>query len=396
MSRIGFYAGLPFHRPILAPIRAAIHEHQTMLTSDRRGLVSFNPAVLVMADAVDLEWFRVHLPQAWLGSVRHGMIGKRAVARLPARDRARRFDFVAVGDRFSAARYARANAQPSEYWHTGYPQLDPLFRSDKPPDFQLDLSRPTVLYAPTWNLGLSSAPMLGRRLVDLVRESSGSKGPNLIIKPHPMIALRHPSWIGWWAEMERRYTRVRLVAEDDADVTAAMLAADVLISDASSVIFEFLALDRPIILLTNPRHRSDPAYDPEDIVWRWREVGEELNDIDSVPAAVASALADPSRNSGVRAAYADELFGDFRDGRNHVRVATMLSELASRTDRPRVVESVGRRPWRDLAALGRQVRVDLGRNPLASRTVLAWLERARLERRATSDARSAIAPSNNA
>ena len=34
--------------------------------------------------------------------------------------------------------------------------------------------------------------------------------------------------------------------------------ADVLVSDASSVIFEFLALDRPIVLVTNPLHTRRP------------------------------------------------------------------------------------------------------------------------------------------
>jgi hypothetical protein len=382
VSRIGFYAGLPFHEPILAPIRDAVTEHTTMLSADRRELATFDPTVLVMADAADLEWFRVHLPRAWLGSVRHGMIGKLGIARLPARDRARRFDFIAVGDRLSPLRYARAGAQPGAFWLTGYPQLDPLFRREAPPDFGLDRSRPTVLYAPTWNLGFSSAPMLGARLVDLVRGTASRRdSPNLIIKPHPMIALRRPSWLKAWADMERRYERVRLIAEPDADVTAAMLTADVLISDASSVIFEFLALDRPIILLTNPRHRFDPAYDPEDIVWRWRDVGDERTDVEQLPEAVAWALADPGRNARRRGVYAEELFGAFRDGLNHARVAGLLTELASSGPRPADEASAALSIWPRFAAFRRQFRVDLGRNRLVSSTVLARLESGRLQRR---------------
>jgi hypothetical protein len=49
-----------------------------------------------------------------------------------------------------------------------------------------------------------------------------------------------------------------------------------------------------------------------------------------------------------------------------------------------------------MAAHIHQIRVDLGRNPLASRTVLAWLESGRLQRRATAHARAVTASSNGA
>jgi hypothetical protein len=382
MSRIGFFAGLPFHRPILAPVRDAIAGHETLLGADRRAMVRFAPDVLVVADATDLEFFRRRLPRTWLGSVRHGMIGKRGFERLPPRAQARRFDFLCVGDGFSSDRYQRAGAEPGGYWLTGYPQLDPLFRHDPPPDLGLDPTLPTVLYAPTWNLGLSSAPLLGERLVELVR----GDGPrlNLIIKPHPAIAMRRPKWLRWWRGMARNDTGVRLIGEPDADVTAAMLAADLLISDASSVTYEFLALDRPIVLVTNPRHRHDPAYDPEDIVWRWRDLGDEVTDPARLATSVAAALADPGRHAAKRAAYADELFGAHRDGQNHVRIATRVAELASSGPRP--VDAFGatldRGRGAAFASWRRNARVRIGRSDHASRTVLAWMETARLDLRA--------------
>ena len=49
-----------------------------------------------------------------------------------------------------------------------------------------------------------------------------------------------------------------LVKDAHADVVPACSPGDVLVSDASSIIFEFLALDRPIVLVTNPRRRAGP------------------------------------------------------------------------------------------------------------------------------------------
>lgn len=382
MGRVGFFHALPFHRPILEPVRDALSGHETVLSADRDELVRFAPDVLVLADSADLEFFRLRLPRTWLGSVRHGMIGKRGPERLPKREEARRFDFLCVDEGFWPEQYKRADAEPGAYWFTGYPQLDPLFRRDPFPDSGLDPALPTVLYAPTWNLGLSSAPILGDRLLELVR----GDGPplNLIIKPHPAIAMRRPNWLRWWREIACSDARVRLIAEPDADVTGAMLGSDLMISDASSVIFEFLALDRPIVLVNNPRHVHDPAYDPNDIVWRWRDLADEVTDPALLAGAVAAALSDPSRHGAKRAAYADELFGAHRDGQNHLRVAHKLAELADRGPRPAdgFASSPARRPSALFASWRRDIRVRMSRNESTARTLLAWMETSRLYLRA--------------
>jgi len=239
-----------------------------------------------------------------------------------------------------------------------------------------------VLYAPTWNLGLSSAPILGDRLLDLVR----GDGPllNLIIKPHPAIAMRRPNWLRWWRAMAIDDARVRLIAQPDADVTAAMLGSDLMISDASSVIFEFLALDRPIVLVNNPRHVHDPAYDPRDIAWRWRDLADEVTDPTALAGVVAAAIADPGRHGAKRAAYADELFGSHRDGRNHLRVAVKLDKLADSGPRPAdaFARTPARRPSAQFASWRRDIRVRMARNEPTARTLLAWMETSRLYLRA--------------
>jgi hypothetical protein len=374
MSRIAFFAQLPFHAPILQPIHDALPAGvERILSADRRAVARFRPEVLAMASHAHLEYFRHHVPGAALVNVRHGLIGKRLIERLPGRRSARTFDAVCVGDGTAVATYEREGGRPGAFWPTGYPQLDPLFRRDPPPALGLDPARPTVLYAPTWNLGLTSAEILGERLVALIR--AGAPGANVVIKPHPVIGAWRPRWMARWERLAAE-PGVWLVRETDADVTRYMLAADLLVSDASSAVFEFLALDRPIVLVTNPRHRADPAFDPSDITWRWRDVGEEVDDVEALPRAVARALADSPVRRARRRQYAQALFGPLTDGRNHARVAERLVAEAARVAAagPPAVAAGGP----PLIWLWHDARIRLAMNPRVRRAVYAPLEPVRL------------------
>lgn len=352
MTRVAFYAHFRSYDPILRPIHEAVAAHvASLLTFNHREVVAFQPHVVVVAAHAHLEHFRYHLPRALIVNVGHGMVSKRQLHRLPRRSTARLFDYVSVGDPTVVATYERAQTPPLGFWETGYPQLDPLFRRDPPPPLPLDPSVPTVLYAPTWNLGLTSATMLGDRLVEMVR--LGAPGANIIIKPHPLIGDWRPRWMRCWRGLAARFPGVLLVSDTHADVTPYMLAADVLVSDASSAIFEFLVLDRPIVLVTNPRFRADPNYDPDDILWRWRDVGDEVHAVDGLPPAVERAVKTPAHGHERRAHYREILFGRFNDGRAYQRLADRILEVGADAARASAGTAVRRlslavRLWSDL------------------------------------------------
>jgi hypothetical protein len=376
--RVAFYAAFPFHAPILASVeRALAGRAETLLRGDRRALVAFRPHVLVMASFPSLEHFRHHLPATYIVNIRHGMIGKGGLRRLPRRASARRFDAVAVGDQDRRVDYERSGARPEAFWETGYPQLDPLFRRAPAPPLPLDPGRPALLYAPTWNLGLSSADMLGDRLINLIR--GRAPAVNVLIKPHPVIGDWRPRWMGRWRRMAAAHPNVHLVEDTHADVVPYLLAADVLLSDASSVIFEFLALDRPIILVSNPRRAADPAWRPADIVWQWRDLAHEIHDPDELPAAVEEALKDPDTRGARRAAYARRLFGPFTDGRNAERVAERILDAGARVARGEHAPAPPP-PW--LASGWHDLRVQVRDSTAVRRLVLGPLERVRLGLRA--------------
>jgi hypothetical protein len=384
--RVAFFAAFRFHAPILAPVRDALRDRAlTLLAEDRRAIVAFDPHVVVMASSAHLEYFRHRLPAAFIVNIRHGLIGKQGLRRLPGRPSARRFDAVCVGDELRRAHYERAGARPDRFWETGYPQIDPLFRQGPAPRLPVDPAQPTLLYAPTWNLGLTSAGMLGDRLVELVRGQAS--GVNIVIKPHPVIGDWRPRWMARWARLARAHPGVHLVTDTHADVVSYLLASDVLLSDASSVIFEFLALDRPIVLLTNPRHTADPAWLPDDIVWRWRDVGHEIHDVRELPGAVAQALRDPHARRARRQACARVLFGRFTDGRNAERAAGRILEAGARVARG---EHAPAPPPPRGAWLWHDVRTRLRQQPALRRSAFALFEGLRLELRARR--RTAAAP----
>jgi CDP-glycerol:poly(glycerophosphate) glycerophosphotransferase len=378
VNGVAFFARHRFHEPILSPVCDSVaHRLPAFMSSDRRELVMRTPRVLVLADHDFLEYFRLKLPRTMIGSVRHGLIWKRGLDLRPARASARRLDFLAVGDEVPMERYRHIGAEPQEAWRTGYPQLDPLFRRDPPPALELPPGRPTVLYAPTWNVGLGSASVLGARVADWIR--GPAREVNVIIKPHPNLGYRRPDLIRAWRRATAADPSVLLVEDAHADVTPYMLASDLLVSDASSAIFLFLALGRPMVLYTSPHARHDPAYQAEDIVWRWRDVGAEVLRPEDLAGAVREELTHPGGRAPARARRAEELFGRFADGQSHRRIAERIVDLAARADAGLVRPLPGPAAplsWRILDARNR-----FASQPLARHTVVRAAESLRLRRR---------------
>ena len=130
---------------------------------------------------------------------------------------------------------------------TGYSKCDPLIEYDNSQadildKLGLDPTKKTVLYAPSFYP--SSIEKISPELAQFSSEF------NLIIKLHNFS----------WFQKRYQYQSVliRTVTDNlkdsflaqpfDIDVIPYMLASDLLISDISSTIFEFLPLDRPIIM----------------------------------------------------------------------------------------------------------------------------------------------------
>lgn len=131
---------------------------------------------------------------------------------------------------------------------TGWPKLD-VFATDK---HRYDKEKQTLLkkakakkvllYAPTFSPKLTSAPFLVEEIKNL------AKNPDYIIllKFHPLM---DKEWLDVYKNLAMKMPNI--VFESEKNIVKFLLMADLLISDTSSVIYEFLLLDKPTISFRN-------------------------------------------------------------------------------------------------------------------------------------------------
>ena len=146
-----------------------------------------------------------------------------------------------------------------------------------------DRPRPvrTILYAPTWETysdagDFTSLDVVGPQLVALLPELT-RQGIRVILRPHPATGLRRP---------DLRATGDVLYAagaEPGVDKADAFQRADILISDVSGVMAEFLFTEKPSVIPVTSRlarkHPDSSWLDHEDPwVYRWPMTGVDAPD----------------------------------------------------------------------------------------------------------------------
>jgi CDP-glycerol glycerophosphotransferase (TagB/SpsB family) len=209
----------------------------------------------------------------------------------------------------------------------GMPKLDSLVDGSLSRDrviltLGLDPSRRTVLYAPTWS-PYSSLNVCGetivRRLVDA--------GYAVIIKLHDRS--RHPQYIhsggvNWAARLAPLVSNGKGYFFTGADASPCLAAADLLITDHSSVGFEYLLLDRPVIRIEVPELLEKTRVAAE-YVELLRRASITVNPGSDIVGAVERSLSEPRRESPSRTAVADELF--YQPGTATARAVRELYEV---------------------------------------------------------------------
>ena len=133
-----------------------------------------------------------------------------------------------------------------EVLETGWPKQDWItehrndFETDKQELLKKHGRKKIVLYAPTFSPKLTSLPYLKEALTELVKKEDIL----LMMKFHPLTDQK-------WCDEYRALAEANegMVYVDDFNITKYTLMADVMISDTSSAIYEFLLLDKPVITL---------------------------------------------------------------------------------------------------------------------------------------------------
>ncbi len=153
-----------------------------------------------------------------------------------------------------------------------------------------------------------------------------------------------------WRRAVRRNHRAYLVEDTNSSVYEYFPLADLLLSDASSVMFYYLALDRPLILVSNPQREKDRlCHDPSDLEWQWRDMGIEISSEEELTGAVLRCLDHPEEKRTQRTLYRERVFGEYLDGLAARRIADRIrSLLLPRPEDKEMTENT----WKRIAALG--------------------------------------------
>ncbi len=232
----------------------------------------------------------------------------------PNRDRVRRYaeaGLVDVGSRQAAL--------------VGYPKVDCLVdgsldRCAIQKALGLDPTLPTVLYAPTWS-PYSSLAMMGEAIVEALCRLD----VNVLVKLHDRSTeptTRGSGGIDWRARLDRASIHVA----SNSNASPSLFVADALVTDHSSVGFEFMLLDRPIVVVDCPRLIGHARVNPQKVELL-RSAAEVASGADEIGPSVRRALERPRRHSERRKATADELF--YRPGGATARAVECIYELLS-------------------------------------------------------------------
>lgn len=167
--------------------------------------------------------------------------------------------------------------------------------------------RPVLLYAPTGQKG-NSLETLGEEVIRRLRATGRY---DILIKLHDHPRDTSVDWSKQLRPLLDRHTKL----VRDFDIVPYLFAADLLISDASSVSSEYSLLDRPMVFLDVPdmiaaMRAKGRAIDLE--TWG-RKGGVTVRWPDEAVDAVRWSLAHPRQGSDVRRAMARDLF--FNPGR---------------------------------------------------------------------------------
>jgi hypothetical protein len=192
----------------------------------------------------------------------------------------------------------------------GFPKIDELVNgkwsaADVRTSLGLDPAIETVLFAPTFSPA-SSLHLAGE---DIIEALLGT-GRNVIVKLHDRSMVPHPKYtdgIDWPERLRRFLNRPRFAFAAGAHAGPYLSAADLLVTDHSTIGFEFALLDRPLIVFDAPDLLQFARINPD----KWhqlRGMADVVGTATALPDAVALALAAPHRHADARRDTTQPLF----------------------------------------------------------------------------------------
>ena len=182
------------------------------------------------------------------------------------------FDSVFAPGPYVAEKQRAVLGRDSEVIPVGLPVLDELVSREHETETgtsEGERLRPTLLYAPSWSKDPSKVSTTPEILLALANQQCC----DVVIRPHPLLMdprrVHLPVWRRTLDEVVTGCSHVRLHHGPGTSVYSVLAEADILMSDISSVLYEYLVLDRPILLFARQEHFD--FYGGHDILEATRE-----------------------------------------------------------------------------------------------------------------------------
>lgn len=241
-----------------------------------------------------------------------------------------------------------------ELFNIGYPKSDDLINGVYSRDavvrsLNLDPQKKTVLYAPAFNEG-ASLREFGPELIEILARQSEY---NIVVKlpinvRYGLSDLYATGGVDWFEKIqhfESEFPNFHLYRDDTIDPILA--CADVLVTCMSSVGFEFMALNKPVVFIETPKFYTmhlPPIFPGRDTVsWSHRtsvnggkEFGLVVSDIQELPEALKTVLANPDHFPRHQETLKQQLL--YNPGRATEAAVDQIEDLLTRrvkTRRPR-------------------------------------------------------------
>lgn len=177
-----------------------------------------------------------------------------------------------------------------------------------------------MIYAPTWS-AQSSLNAAGERIIAAL----AGMPLNVIVKLHVCSYIpRGSGGVDWRERLHPWSARPNVRVVSDPDASPYLVASDLLVTDHSTVGFEFMLLDRPVIVVHQPALIDSAAINPEKVELL-HSATHVVHDVADLPTVVGEELRRPDRLSDNRRAIAEALF--YRCGTATDRVMTVVYEL---------------------------------------------------------------------
>ncbi len=228
----------------------------------------------------------------------------------------------------------------------GYPKVDCLVdgslnRAAIQASLGLDPTVPTVLYAPTWS-PQSSLNTIGAKLIPALARLD----VNVVVKLHDRSYDRRSQTGGpvdWGHHLDAICRSWHVHAAHGSDVSPYLFVSDALVTDHSSVGFEFALLDRPIVVIDSPELLRN-ARVGADKIRALHSAATVVRDVDSATRAIVSSLAEPTRLSGERrAAGRPILLSPWKRDGSRRRLHLRAARAAGARRRPRLAGRIDAR-----------------------------------------------------